>query len=86
MLWNTTALTFNVFTELGKTVKYGGGVSYNIIFTEYPFKWISGDVNAFHKILDIVVNTTAEYDSSKLILCWFNVGQHRKQWPNIEPI
>ena len=26
------------------------GVLYNIVFIEYPFKWVSDDVNAFHRI------------------------------------
>ena len=25
---------------------------YNFIFTEFPFKMVSGEVNAFHRILD----------------------------------
>ena len=40
-----------VFTELAYTMKYGEGVLYNIVFTELPFKAVSGDVTAFHRIL-----------------------------------
>ena len=44
-------LTFFVFTELANTMKYGGGgVLHNLVFTEFPFKTVSGDVTAFHRI------------------------------------
>ena len=50
--------TSNVFTELANTMKYGGGVLHNIIFTEYPFRRVPGDVTmvtAFHRI-ELVVS------------------------------
>ena len=28
---------------------YGEGVLYNFVFTEFPFKTVPGDVNAFHR-------------------------------------
>ena len=38
------ALTSIVVTELANTMKYGGGVLNNFVFTEFPFKTVSGDV------------------------------------------
>ena len=35
---------------LANTVLMGEGVLYNILFTEFPFKTVSGDVTAFHRI------------------------------------
>ena len=32
ILWNSIALTFNIFTELANTVKYGGGGSYTFSY------------------------------------------------------
>ena len=43
------ALTTNIFTELANTVKYGEGF-YITFFHEWPFKRISGDITAFHRI------------------------------------
>ena len=34
IMWNSIALTFNVFTELANTTKYVGGDLYNIIITK----------------------------------------------------
>ena len=37
ILWNSIALTSNVLIEIANTMKYvygGGGVLYNIVFTE----------------------------------------------------
>ena len=31
-------------------MQYGGGVLHDFIFTEFPFKTVSGDVTAFHRI------------------------------------
>ena len=31
----------------------GEGVLYNFVFTEFPFKTVSDDVTAFHKIANI---------------------------------
>ena len=65
ILWNSMTLTSFVFTELANTMKYGEGVSYNIIFTECRH-WVSqneewergsyitlfspSDFTAFHRI------------------------------------
>ena len=35
ILWNSMTLTSFVFTELADTIKYGGGVLYNLVFTEW---------------------------------------------------
>ena len=37
------------FTELTNTMKMGEG-SYTFVFTELPFKTVSGDDTAFHRI------------------------------------
>ena len=34
ILWNSMTMTPFVFTELANTMKYGGGVLYNLVFTE----------------------------------------------------
>ena len=34
-LWNSMTTTSFVFTELANTMKYGGGLSYNLVFTEW---------------------------------------------------
>ena len=34
ILWNSMTLTSFIFTELANTMKYGGGVLYNLVFTE----------------------------------------------------
>ena len=48
------ALTSFVFTELANTMKYGEeGVLHNLVFTEFPFKTVSGEVTAFHRIIDL---------------------------------
>ena len=33
--WNSMTMAFFVFTELANTMKYGGGVLYNLVFTEW---------------------------------------------------
>ena len=50
VLWNSIALTSIVISELANTIKYGEGVSYNFVFTEFLFKAVSGDVTAFPRI------------------------------------
>ena len=35
ILWNPMTLTAFVFTELANTMKYGGGLLYNLVFTEW---------------------------------------------------
>ena len=50
ILWNSIALTSIVVTELANTMKYGDGVLYNFVFNEFPFKTVSGDVTAFHRV------------------------------------
>ena len=40
ILWNSMTLTSFVFTELANTMKYGGGVLYNLAFTEWRH-WVS---------------------------------------------
>ena len=40
ILWNSMTLTSFVFTELANTMKYGGGVLYNLVFTEWRH-WVS---------------------------------------------
>ena len=45
----------------------GEGVLYNFVFTEFPFKTVSGDVTAFHRII-------IELQSSKLIILDFTKG------------
>ena len=52
------ALASFVVTELGNTIKYGGGVLYNFIFTDFPFKTVSGDVTAFHRIVTMSCGNT----------------------------
>ena len=37
-------------TKLVNTMKYGEGVLYNFVFTQLPFKTVSGDVTAFHRL------------------------------------
>ena len=54
ILWNLIALTSNVSTELANTMKYGGRILYNVVFIEQPFKSVSGDVTAFHRIMIIM--------------------------------
>ena len=39
-----------MFTELANTMMYGGGVLYNFVFTELPFKTLTPDVTVFHRI------------------------------------
>ena len=39
ILWNSMTLTSFVFTELANTMKYGGGVLYNLVFTEWRY-WV----------------------------------------------
>ena len=36
--------------QLANTIKYGGGLLYNFVFAEFPFKTASGDVTAFNRI------------------------------------
>ena len=57
---NSIALTSIVVTELATTMTYGGGVLYNFVFTEVPFKTVSGDVTAFHRMTatDTWLNST----------------------------
>ena len=65
IMWNSMTLTSFVFTELANTMKYGEGVLYNLVFTEWRHcvsqneVWGRGcyitlfspsDVNAFHRI------------------------------------
>ena len=50
---NSIALTSNIFTELANTMKYGGRVLYNFLFTELQFKTVFGDVFAFHRIMAV---------------------------------
>ena len=50
ILWKSIALTYNIFTETASTMMYREGVLYNFIFTEFPFKTVSGDVTAYHRI------------------------------------
>ena len=50
ILWISIALTSIVVTELANTMKYGEGVLYNFVFTEFPFKTVSCDITAFHRI------------------------------------
>ena len=38
------------FTELANTMKYGGGLLYNFVFAEFPFKTASDDVTTFNRI------------------------------------
>ena len=40
ILWNSRTLTSFVFTELASTMKYGEGVLYNLVFTEWHH-WVS---------------------------------------------
>ena len=47
-LWNSIALTSIIVTELANAMKYEEGVLDNFVFTEFPFKMVSGDVTAFH--------------------------------------
>ena len=47
ILWNSIALTSEIFIELVNTMKYGEGVLY-IFVTGLPFKRVSGDVTASH--------------------------------------
>ena len=61
-MWNSIASI--VVTDLANTVKYGGGVLYNFVFTKFPFKRISGDVTAFRRI---IVTSTGLH--KKLYLC-----------------
>ena len=63
LLWSSITLTCNVFTELSEKIKYGW-VLYNIAFTEYPFKRVSDDVIAFHRIL---WNTLTSLGENKVI-------------------
>ena len=42
-------LTCNIFIELANTMKL-----YNFIFTELPFKMVSGDVTALHRFMENV--------------------------------
>ena len=65
ILWNSMTLTAFVFTEMANTMKYGEGVLYNLVFTEWRHcvsqneVWGRGcyitlfspsDVTAFHRI------------------------------------
>ena len=50
ILWKSIALTSNIFTEIASTMMYREGVLYNFVFTEFPFKTVSGDVTAYHRI------------------------------------
>ena len=36
------------------TMKYGGGVLHNFVFTQFLFKTVSGDVTAFHRIFFVI--------------------------------
>ena len=47
ILWNSIALISIIVTELANTMKYGRGVLYKFVFTEFPFKTVSSDVTAF---------------------------------------
>ena len=44
------AFTSIVVTELANTMKYGEGVLYNFVFTEFPFKTVSGDPLRFTEL------------------------------------
>ena len=50
ILWNSIAFTSIVVTELANTMQYGEGVLYNFIFTEFPFKTVSGDPLRFTEL------------------------------------
>ena len=50
IMWNSIALASIVITEPADAMKYGEGVLYNSVFTEFPFKTVSGDVTALHRI------------------------------------
>ena len=53
ILWNSIVLTSNIFFGISHTKKgvlYRKGVLYTFLFTELPFKTVSGGVTAFHSI------------------------------------
>ena len=54
ILWNSIALISNIFTELANTMMYGSMGLYNFVFNKLPFKTVSSDVNAFHRIATIL--------------------------------
>ena len=43
------SLDLIIVTELANTMKYGGGALVYSVFTEFPFKTVSGDVTAFQR-------------------------------------
>ena len=51
----------------------GEGVLYNAVFTEFPFKTVSGDVTAFHRIA-IVINITPDVEEALLLGSIVDVG------------